>query len=99
MRTTDGRWLALLGLWATLASCAWNRTEITLPPPMYATPMSSSAHRPLAIIRTVVDDRIFQDAPSDPKIPSLGFGGAGKAPASIKARAVVRKRNGLGDVH
>jgi hypothetical protein len=48
------------------------------------------------LIRNVLDERVFEQAPSDPSIPSLGFEGANAAPDAIKARAVGRKRGGFG---
>ena len=49
-----------------------------------------------AVIRSVTDQRIFEQEPSDPSVPSLGFGGSDSAPDAIKERAVARKRNGFG---
>lgn len=56
----------------------------------------------MVVIRSVTDDRVFEEAPADPSTPSLGFGGADAATATLKSRAIGRKRNtfgkALGDV-
>src|SRR5262249_6963628 len=41
-------------------------------------------------------ERVFEQAPKEPNIPSLGFEGAEKATAEVKARAIGRKRGGFG---
>lgn len=84
-----------------LAGCATTRSELELPAPA-AAPAGPQATTPppaggqAVIIRSVRDERVFEDAPADPSTPSLGFGGASKAPADIKARAFGRKRGGFG---
>lgn len=84
-----------------LAGCATSRSEIVLKPPVQATAASKSSGR-TAVIRSVKDERVFEQAPNEPSVPSLGFEGASKATAEIKARAVGRKRNtygkALGDI-
>ena len=47
-------------------------------------------------LRSVNDERVFEEAPKDPSTPSLGFEGAAKASADVKARAIGRKRNTFG---
>ena len=42
------------------------------------------------------DERVFEEAPSDPSHASLGFGGAAAASVDVKTRAIGRKRNGYG---
>ena len=83
-----------------LAGCATTRSELELPAPA-AVPTGPQTTPPPAggravVIRSVRDERAFEDAPSDPSTPSLGFGGASQAPADIKARAFGRKRGGFG---
>jgi hypothetical protein len=86
---------------AGLVGCATTRSELELPAPA-AAPAAPAAAQPalaggkVAVIRSVRDERVFEDAPADPSKPSLGFGGASKAPADIKARAFGRKRGGFG---
>lgn len=83
-----------------LVGCATTRSEIELPAPGAAPSRPQAAPQPAGgravVIRSVRDERVFEDAPSDPSTPSLGFGGASKAPAEIKARAFGRKRGGFG---
>ncbi|MBF0384407.1 MAG: flagellar biosynthesis protein [Candidatus Omnitrophica bacterium] len=47
-------------------------------------------------IRSITDNRQFQDKPSTPDIPSLGFDSLKEATADIKNRAMARKRNSYG---
>ena len=47
-------------------------------------------------INSVTDQRVFEEKPDSPDIPSLGFGGAAAAAEDIKARAIARKRGGFG---
>jgi hypothetical protein len=75
------------------AGCATNRSEVSIDSPI-ATPPASSGRA--IVIRSVTDERIFEEAPPYPSTPSLGFGGAAAASAEIKSRAVARKRNGFG---
>ena len=86
---------------AVLAGCATSRSEIVLKPPVQATAASKASGRTV-VIRSVKDERVFEQAPNQPSIPSLGFEGASKATADVKARAVGRKRNtygkALGDI-
>ena len=101
---TNGPLLAagLLATTLVLGGCATSRSELKLASPA---PTQTTAHRanaPTAVIRTVKDDRIFEQAPGDPSTPSLGFEGALQATAEAKSRAIGRKRNtfgkALGDV-
>jgi len=81
---------------AVLAGCATTRSELQLPTPSAAPAAAAPSTGKVAVIRTVKDERVFEDAPSDPSTPSLGFGGASQAPAAIKLRAIGRKRGGFG---
>jgi len=47
-------------------------------------------------IRSVTDQRQFEDNPRNPATPSLGFGGASQASADLKKRAIARKRGAYG---
>jgi uncharacterized lipoprotein YajG len=80
----------------TLTGCATSRGLIQLPattPLPVTTPQQSTQHT--AVIALVEDDRIFQEAPKTPDIPSLK-GGLAQATQDEKARAVARKRNSYG---
>ncbi len=87
--------IPLVLVFAVLAGCATNRSEIRIPEPGVAT-ASQPATGKTVVIRSVKDERVFEQAPSDPSTPSLGFGGADQAQADIKSRAIGRKRNGYG---
>jgi len=87
-----------------LAGCATSRSEISLDQPD-ATPTnvpyssaSTSEHSNgrVVVIRSVTDERHFEEDPDEPSTPSLGFEGADQATAAIKTRAVGRKRNSFG---
>ena len=78
---------------AWLAGCATGRTVIDLPAPP-ASPRAASVAQPLRI-RSVSDDRVFEDAPRQADVPSLGEP-ASSAPAEVRAHAVARKRSGDG---
>lgn len=82
-----------------MTGCATSRSEIRLSaaPAPDAAVLGSEV-----VIRSIEDVRVFEEAPAHPGTPSLGWGGAGAAPADVKARAIGRKRNtygkALGDV-
>jgi hypothetical protein len=86
--------LAVVVAAALLAACANGRTVIDLPPPPAAG--VAPARAPAVRIADVTDDRVFQDRPHQPSIPSLDGEGASKAPPALRAHAVARKRNGYG---
>lgn len=79
-----------------LGGCATSRSEITLASPVLASNPAPGAARGAVFIRSVTDQRTFEQAPRDPSIPSLGFEGATQASADLKARAIGRKRNSYG---
>lgn len=79
-----------------LAGCATNRSEIKLNSPSVAVSNAAIVSGRTAVIRLVKDERVFEQAPSDPSTPSLGFEGAAQASADVKSRAIGRKRNGFG---
>lgn len=64
--------------------------------------MSPQSNGKSIFIRSVNDNRIFEENPKSPEIPSLGFGGANTASVETKKRAIGRKRNtygkALGDI-
>jgi hypothetical protein len=94
MRTIKGGTIALSLLCLALVGCATSRSELKLTSP---TPVAAAGATIGAVfIRTVNDQRSFEQAPSDPSIPSLGFEGTAQASADVKARAIGRKRNGFG---
>ena len=77
-----------------LSGCATNRSVLSLdlPDTGVETPQNGSN----VFIKAVSDQRVFQEKPKTPDIPSLGFGGAESAANELKKRAVGRKRNGYG---
>ncbi|MCG2574308.1 YajG family lipoprotein [Acinetobacter sp. ME22] len=80
----------------SLTGCATSRGLIQLPAkPPVATSNSQQSSQHTAIITLVEDDRVFEEAPKTPDIPSLK-GGLAQATQDEKARAVARKRNGYG---
>lgn len=88
---------ALFGLIATLTSgCATNRSEVQLSAPTASPTQAVAAKNVNVIIRSIKDEREFENAPSDPSTPSLGFEGSANATQALKSRAIARKRNGFG---
>jgi uncharacterized lipoprotein YajG len=94
--------LGLLAATLVLGGCATSRSELRLESPTAAQTATQNANAPTAVIRTVKDERTFEQAPSEPSTPSLGFEGVLQATAEAKLRAIGRKRNtfgkALGDV-
>lgn len=92
--------IAVVLLSLVLVGCATSRSEIRLKSPEIASSAAGSGKA--VVIRSVQDERVFEQAPRDPSTPSLGFGGAAAATEEVKARAIGRKRNtygkALGDV-
>ena len=80
-----------------LAGCATSRSEVALHSPTVVAPSAgTNAEQRVVVIGAITDERTFEEAPSDPSTPSLGFGGSDKADADVKSRAIGRKRNGYG---
>jgi len=79
-----------------LQGCATSRSEIKLESTPTAQATVPAPTKGKVVIRNIKDSRIFEQAPGDPSIPSLGFEGAAQATADIKARAIGRKRNTFG---
>lgn len=83
-------------LCVSLAGCATSRSEIKLQSPVVSASSSVAGNGRVVVIKSVTDERVFEQAPSDPSTPSLGFGGSDNATAQVKSRAIGRKRNGFG---
>lgn len=87
---------------AMLGGCATSRSEIKISSPGASAASPPGASARAVVIRSVKDERVFEQAPKVASIPSLGFEGASKATEEVKARAIGRKRNtfgqALGDV-
>jgi len=83
----------LIVLVITASGCALNRSYIE---PQMRTGVIVNPNGKQVYIRSIVDNRQFQDSPSTPDIPSLGFGDLKNATPELKSRAVGRKRNGMG---
>jgi len=90
----------LLAISIVVTGCATSRSEIKLSEPSANTATATAAAVPAknktVLLRDVLDERVFEEAPSSPSTPSLGFEGSAKSTAEIKARAIGRKRNGFG---
>jgi uncharacterized lipoprotein YajG len=86
---------ALLLASAILGGCATSRSELKIGAPD-ASPTAAVTKQRAVVIRSVRDERQFAEKPSDPSVPSLGFGGSAAATEQVKARAIGRKRNGFG---
>jgi hypothetical protein len=86
---------ALLVASAMLGGCATSRSELRIAGPE-ATPNVPVTQSQAVVIRTVRDERHFEEKPTDPSVPSLGSGGASAATDAVKARAIGRKRNAYG---
>jgi hypothetical protein len=78
----------------SMTGCATNRGIVSLQQPVSATPSQSNGKK--VFIRSVTDNREFQEHPKTQDIPSLGFEGSSAASADIKKRAIARKRNSFG---
>jgi hypothetical protein len=96
MRTHDVSKIAVLALCAVLVGCATTRSEVKLGGAVAAPATAQVTKSRAILIRSVTDERVFEQAPSDPSTPSLGFEGAAKATADVKARAIARKRGAFG---
>lgn len=88
--------IILIAACVTLTGCATSRSEIQLAKPTADTATRVAPNAPVVMIRSVKDERVFEQRPHDPSTPSLGFEGADQASAELKLRAIGRKRNGYG---
>ncbi len=86
----------LLAVAALASGCATSRSEVKLAGPETAQVKYAFTKSTVVLIRSVTDERVYEEAPSDPSIPSLGHEGAARAAADVKARAFARKRGGFG---
>ncbi|WP_343587344.1 hypothetical protein [Herbaspirillum sp.] len=86
----------LISACVALAGCATSRSEIKLSEPIVPTATPAPSKNKTVLLRNVTDERVFEEAPSSPSTPSLGFEGSVKSADEIKARAIARKRNGFG---
>jgi len=76
------------------SGCATSRSVIAVPPA--AVNYDQAALQKVAVIQSIQDRRVFEDAPKQANIPSLKGGKASAADAELKAKAFARKRNGFG---
>jgi hypothetical protein len=92
--------LPLIAVCLAAMGCGVGRSQIRLAapgPPTTSAPVGSAGN---ATIRSVTDGRVFEEKAQDPSTPTLD-GGASKASAEVRARAVGRKGSiqlPLGDV-
>jgi hypothetical protein len=86
--------LMLVAILAVLTGCATSRSEVKLAGS--ETTNYKVTKSKVVLIRSVTDERVFEQAPSEPSTPSLGGEGSDHASADIKARAIGRKRGGFG---
>jgi hypothetical protein len=78
-----------------LGACATNRSHIDLAVPQPSAPALAQGSK-IVVVDTVIDERRFEENPSDPSIPSLKKGRRYALDAEGRASAVARKRNGFG---
>ena len=76
-----------------VTGCATSRSVVPVDVPV---DRDSGAQNGSIFIESVVDNRMFENAPRNPSTPSLGFEGASAASDEMKARAIGRKRNAYG---
>lgn len=100
MKSAIKTFLAIAIISLLLGGCATNRGIVSLQIPEFS--MSTNSNGKTIFINSVTDNRTFQQNPSSPDIPSLGFGGADNTSSDLKKRAIARKRNtygkALGDI-
>ena len=100
MKSAIKTFLAIAIISLLLGGCATNRGIVSLQIPEFS--MSTNSNGKIIFINSVTDNRTFQQNPSSPDIPSLGFGGADNTSSDLKKRAIARKRNtygkALGDI-
>ena len=96
MALDNGFRILVFSMCAVMAGCATSRSVITVEGPPAAAADVVAGSKGTVVIRSVTDERVFEQAPKDASIPSLGGEGADKASAELKARAVGRKRNAYG---
>ncbi|MCI3878436.1 flagellar biosynthesis protein [Acinetobacter higginsii] len=84
---------SLLMLMVVFSGCVTTRGVVTLGDSKVLS-QQDNLHK-TAIIKIIEDDRVFEDKPKTPNIPSLK-GGLAQATEDDKAKAIARKRNGYG---
>ena len=87
---------ALLFFISILGGCATSRTELKIASLASEPAPTVTANPRTIVIRSVKDERVFEQAPSSPSTPSLGFEGASLATDELMSRAIGRKRNMYG---
>ena len=91
--TKSLRAVLALSVVCLLSGCATSRSILEIPP--LATPSAvQPANGKSVLIDTVADQRVFDVNPGTPSVPSLDD--SEKIDASVKLRAVARKRNTFG---
>ncbi|PXX40235.1 flagellar biosynthesis protein [Undibacterium pigrum] len=91
--------IPLLLVSAILTGCATSRSEVKLSTTTATTQSAeaiSASNGRTVYIRSVRDERVFEEAPKEPSTPSLGYEGGKGSPELIKAKAIARKRNTFG---
>lgn len=86
----------ILAATVLMTGCAHTRSEVKLGSPETINTSYPITKSTTILIGSVTDERVFEETPSDPSIPSLGHEGSASASADVKARAFARKRNGFG---
>lgn len=94
LNTGKGLYLLIALAALMFSGCATSRGIMPLSIP--AVTEASQKHDVTVHISSVTDNRVFEERPGSPDIPSLGFGGVAAAEEEIKTRAIARKRNGFG---
>ncbi len=82
----------LAGMLLFLTGCATSRSQLALDIPEMTL---NEPNGKQVFVRSVVDNRTFQNKPTTPDVPSLK-GDVNTAADDVKKRAVGRKRNGYG---
>lgn len=85
--------LIILVLIFMISGCATNRGYLNMIMPVAEL---TDPNGKQVYIRSIQDNRDFQDNPSSANIPSLGFGGLQNSSEEIRSRAIARKRNAFG---
>jgi len=76
------------------SGCAVTRSEV--PSGVVKTESSTPDNGKQIVIRSVSDDRRFEDAPKVPSIPTMDVDRIAEVSDDLKLRAIGRKRNGFG---
>lgn len=87
-------WLALLAVVALNTGCALTRAEVKLDNSA-ALAQEPVTKKRIVLVRSVIDERKFEENPASPASPSLQLQGSPAELADARARAFGRKRNAL----